>query len=619
MSNSDSGTIFSAANPEKTKGPQKEDERSLAEDEWISEEERGEILKQIDKAVLDRRISDNSKLFALNPKKKGIFYPLAVNIASFVVVALVLILTSIYFGVRQDKMTQESALYLSAEGKILEEFKRESAEKLKEKDAAIARITTRLEALDRERENLKRSIETGMKDKEEELRRILEEDLESEKARLTALGTSARDIEDKIEDFKKMKEQEYKLALEAYQRELEASLKEKEEALLKEREETKEIIERANQERENFLAETKKREEELKLSYAREKEALQSKASLAEKELKAITELREKERLFTDQIFSSYEGIMEKIENADFREAAQDLEALREFLLNESIDSLPELNKRKKVELFVIDSLLEMIESRSSGEEAAEISPMIETATLLFSVRDTIVQADDLYARGKQAEAKKLYHRALKEIASLHDEAVSSSTIEINETGNDQGETPAQEEDIDDAIEEYKKFTRQIPTDNQELIIAALDILHESFEVQERKLLPEIARQSEEKVYQETLSESIKEPLSGTVVEAEDETENEAEDRALLVKSKLLGTLFSVSSKEVVIEPLVSLSVKEGTRVWISRRFPEGGEIQVALGTVYKVSDGRITAGIDKILSEGQRPMIMDLVYITVE
>jgi hypothetical protein len=77
---------------------------------------------------------------------------------------------------------------------------------------------------------------------------------------------------------------------------------------------------------------------------------------------------------------------------------------------------------------------------------------------------------------------------------------------------------------------------------------------------------------------------------------------------------RLLGTVSSLASGRVVVEPLVELAVKAGARVQIRRASGLASEVLVARGTVQQAG----AAGIVVLLDSGGKavPEVMDVVYV---
>ena len=131
-------------------------------DDEISVEEQNEILRQIDKEIAALQLSDSSSQYDFNPLKKGYFFPIIVNILALFAIAVVVFLSMVFFGVRHENMILEASTYFSAEGKIIEQFKKATEEKLRKKDVQIFRIQKQLEKLDRERTVLISNMETAI-------------------------------------------------------------------------------------------------------------------------------------------------------------------------------------------------------------------------------------------------------------------------------------------------------------------------------------------------------------------------------------------------------------------------------------------------------------------------
>ena len=130
----------------------------------ISVEDQKDILIQIDKVAQANRIPSGPELFYFTPARRGFFFPLIVNIAAIIVLAGGLTGFSIFFKREEAQITTDRPLIETAEGKLIQEIKKESEEKLKEKDREISDIQARLESIDKERNDL---IKYGFRDKTE--------------------------------------------------------------------------------------------------------------------------------------------------------------------------------------------------------------------------------------------------------------------------------------------------------------------------------------------------------------------------------------------------------------------------------------------------------------------
>ncbi len=90
-------------------------------------------------------------------------------------------------------------------------------------------------------------------------------------------------------------------------------------------------------------------------------ELVRGKEAIFLSELDQIREQRQKEQLVFDQIFSSYNRIKQNITASQYDEALENLNTLNNYLNQESIASLPAIQRRRSVEIFIITSLRRLI------------------------------------------------------------------------------------------------------------------------------------------------------------------------------------------------------------------------------------------------------------------
>src|SRR5262245_45993059 len=122
-------------------------ETNFPDTSGISEDDRRDILAEIDRVAQENRIQTGPEAFVLHPRKKGLLVPVGVNVGALVVLALgLLILYSLYQQSAQG-LVQTQVVLLSPEGKLIEEIKKQSQSELLAKDQQIADINKRVESL----------------------------------------------------------------------------------------------------------------------------------------------------------------------------------------------------------------------------------------------------------------------------------------------------------------------------------------------------------------------------------------------------------------------------------------------------------------------------------------
>lgn len=393
-------------------------ELALFEGTGISEEDKRDVLEQIDKVVEENKIPVTKDLFLLKPRRKGVLFPVMINLLAILLVAGGLYAAFLYFAQKQENLSTETERYLSTEGKLIEELKKESETKLKAKEAEISKIQSDLAELDKQSQDLRNSMEDTIKSKEEELRTALEVELEAERKKLQSQGVSATRIEEQIKALEESKRQELNQAIASFRQESETALQQKEQELQQAKNLAQEILTKANQDKITLQAETQKREAELQAKYEQETSTLKSQSAEAQAKLKELSDLRAQEQLFLDQVTGSYAAIQRKIAADDFDGARADLAKLKTILDDRAFDTLPNLVKRKTVELFIVQSLSENLDTRTTSA-SPETASIVDAANKLIGARELTARADEAMKQGKLEDAKRQYTKALQDVPAM--------------------------------------------------------------------------------------------------------------------------------------------------------------------------------------------------------
>jgi hypothetical protein len=213
----------------------------------ISPEEREQVLREIETAIDESRTPETADLYTVRAEKRGWLFPLLINLAAFLLIAVGVFLLTRYFELRRDSITLRRSSYLSAEGKLIQTLKQESESKL---------------------QALKLSLEVDLAAKEQELRRRMEAELKSEKQRLLSLGTSNAGIADQLRALEHHQALSIDREIEQYRRQLDAQFREKEEELLRSQAFAVQALDQANRDRELLLAEQSARMHDTETSEA---------------------------------------------------------------------------------------------------------------------------------------------------------------------------------------------------------------------------------------------------------------------------------------------------------------------------------------------------------------
>jgi len=488
----------------------RKDDRVLtrgAEIKGISEEDKQEIYENIDRVVENNRIPVTEELLTLKPKKKGAAFPVTINIIAIVAVAAAFFVSNTFFEQRREALSLETEQYLSTEGKLIEQLKKESEEKLKVKDEEIRKIQEELAELDQRSAELQANMENTIRRREAELRSELEQALEAERERLQEAGASTEDIESRLAEFEEERRREFEHQLENFREEAEAEIRAKEEELEQARALNRDFLARMNAEKAELEAELEEREEELSQQFEAEKAALEKETSEARQKLAELAAKSENERLFLDQLTSGYIGIKENLQKENYAAALEGAAALEKLLKDPSVTSLPGIAGRLEAERFILDTLKEDIESKTYKEDT-DTASMVQAAETFLSAQEVARRGAAAMEAGNTTQAGEYYNRALASLPSIQRAHNDLATIRNEENARrlSAGISGAEEllaaNNFTGAVERLKSAILSSETGNTELYERAVKGIENALTMQRRSAIREkdreIARLSEE-------------------------------------------------------------------------------------------------------------------------
>lgn len=403
----------------------------------ISPEDRVEIAAQIEELTRKNRIDVGAERFILKPLKHGFILPLAVNILALGGTGGALWGISILFGEREAAIYQSGVTISSAEGKLIQELKRDSESRLTEKDKEITEIQARLASIERERSNLQASFAERLSIKEAELRSRLEAELERERSRLLAEGLSEALIQERLKKFEEERMAAYRAELDEYKRQLDGERTAAEENFSRLRNEYRSNINSLNDERKRIQEDSRRREEELRASLEAKTRDLESRTAAAageaqravagleqaKLELARIEEQRKTAAATEDRIVGLYSSVQAAFLDRRYDTAATRAAALRTYLEDPSVATLPSLRSRRQADLFAADTLGQL--ARVELERAqVDTTVLLGQAELVAAIRSLSIQARAALAAGDSAQAARAYESALTripEIMEAHD------------------------------------------------------------------------------------------------------------------------------------------------------------------------------------------------------
>jgi hypothetical protein len=206
--------------------------------------------------------------------------------------------------------------------------------------------------------------------------------------------------------------------MEAYRKEAETTRLQAEQNLKTMQQEFTANLTKANTERQQAISDAQKREQELKGQFAQKTKSLESASAQATQALNTLIAQREKEDLVTGQLVGLYTGVRDEIAKGDYTKALADLQSLREFVNRPDVAMLPALAKRHDVDLFVIDSLSNLVETQIEKAKN-DTASLLEAANEITELKKNVSDAQEMLKAGKVAEAEKAYADALEAIPEI--------------------------------------------------------------------------------------------------------------------------------------------------------------------------------------------------------
>lgn len=398
-------------------------ESELLDDQKISAEDRKEILESIERVAAGHRIPAGDRLSQFKALKKGILFPLLINLIAAITVAAGIVGSNIYFSRKQADLSQKAGTFFSAEGLIVAQVKKQSAAKLKAKDREIASVKARLAKLNRESASLRSSMQSTIKAKERALKLEMSSQLAAEKARLEKLGITQSQVSNRMKAFENKKNSQLAAQIAQYKKKSESTLRERELQIQTQQKQTREALAKANRERQQILKQSQQQEAKLRARYEAQAQKLKStnarltaRTTAAEKRLNTLAAKAQTEQLLSDQIVGSYGTILRDIQQTNYPQAEQDITSLSALLNSQKVNAIPVLAKRRPVDLELLHSLRELINARRHPGSAQVNPALLKQANEVHAAQKLVGQAKAAQKQGNGGKATALYRRAIAQV-----------------------------------------------------------------------------------------------------------------------------------------------------------------------------------------------------------
>ncbi|PKL24188.1 MAG: hypothetical protein CVV47_10585 [Spirochaetae bacterium HGW-Spirochaetae-3] len=393
----------------------------------ISAEDQKVILLHIDRVSRSSRILAGPDTWKVKPRKRGIALPLVVNLAGLLILAGGLYGITLVFRTSGEATASGSELLSSAEGRLLQEIKREAEGRILEKDREIATIQQRMASLDKERDQLLASVESRVKAKEEELRSQLQVELERERERLVAEGLSDAVIQERLREFERRKTEEFRTQLDVFAKKAEADRVALQANLDRARDEYRKELSDLTVERQRIQDESRLREQQLRVQLDDRNKALEAERAKtadslrsAQAELARWNEDSSRAKSAEDRLVGLYAAIRQSLRDGRLDDAQATLASLRAYLADPQVAVIAGLQPRRELDLFAVD-LIERTISQERTKSSVDTTRVTASMDALAVVRDETGKARAALAAGDAAGAGAAYRRALSATRELEE------------------------------------------------------------------------------------------------------------------------------------------------------------------------------------------------------
>jgi DNA repair exonuclease SbcCD ATPase subunit len=394
------------------------DEFAFEPDSGISREDQKDIRHEIEKIATRNRIAVSPEEFAVRAAKKGVLFPVLVNLAAIVVLVGGLAGLYFFFQRGETQLARSETGTITAEGKLIETFKKESEARLSEKNQQINQIQGRLQEIDKQRQDLQANMDAKVQEKENQLKTAMAAELDSEKTRLQQQGLSEQDISRRLAAIEAQRNAESEKQLAAFRTQAEADRQKSDENLKNLQAEFNMSLAQANQERQQVLDESQKREADLQAQLEQKTQEAGSAQASSQQALAALQSQKQQEDLVAGQLVGLYSVVKSNIAAKDYPKAITSLQAIRDYVNSTSVAAFPSIQQRRDIDLFVVDSLTSYVQNQLSAA-SVDTSSLLAAAGQISEVRAAVSQADARAQAGDVVGADSLYQKALAVIPEI--------------------------------------------------------------------------------------------------------------------------------------------------------------------------------------------------------
>jgi chromosome segregation ATPase len=349
----------------------------LAVEGFINPDDRREIETEIETLSRNNKFSSDSGEAALKPLKRELLFPLIVNavIVGFAVVFIGIV--SQLFLHREDQRSRLGNGFSSVEGQLLSQLREEVESQIMEKEREIFSIRESLASVDRDESLLAQDLEARYRRYEAELNAALDQELNNERQRLSAMGLSGDEIRSRLAAVEQTAAVSNRETLKQFRAELDAEQEAAAENFARLRTQYQENLRGLNEERRNLQGEFRQKEQKLRIGAAPVPAELDERQALAQEEFTVLESQSQKEQMTEAHVLAMYSHLQESFSAGRFAEAETKARSMAEYLEQQAGSGAVERQHKLSVDIFIAQTLAQMARLRQE-ESAVPVSALEE-------------------------------------------------------------------------------------------------------------------------------------------------------------------------------------------------------------------------------------------------
>jgi len=378
----------------------------------IPTSEREAVLRQIDDIIESNRLRVDSEELKRAARSRGALLPVAANLVIIAVAAALLVFFSLRLNRQEQQLQAGQGTIQTAESQVVQAVREQFAEQVKQKDTEIQSIQDRLQKASLERDSIRSEAQSTIQKREQQFADQLQTALAAERTRLVQNGLAAPEVESRLSSYRQQLTADYQNQLQAFRAETEARAAEREKSVNNLISTYQLSLQKSQEERVQLEKDFAAREAELTQKADLQTRELRQSQSQTQAELQKLQSQAAQDHLLSSQILDSYAKVKSELGIPDYPAALDTLAALRESFDREPAVSSQTVQERRPVDMFIISSLEDLINTRRA--QPAEKPTVDELKTAQAAAGKLIADGRTSYSGNNWQQTLDEYQGALE-------------------------------------------------------------------------------------------------------------------------------------------------------------------------------------------------------------